>query len=310
LCQLADVMSAVSLAVGGTCLAAPDSGSPYRDLEAAEVAKMTVSVGREPAVQPAAAASGPHLPRLTGLDDQQLLSIAQSLPGEQGAAARELLVSRYGNLVRSCVASYHRGRPPAEDLMQVGYVGLMKAINHYDPAFGGSLAAYARPTIMGELKRYFRDTHWPVHIRRPIQELVLAVRAATEDLSHELGHAPAEADLAARLLVSTADLREARLAETAFRPFSLDAPLGDHSEASSLAELLGGEDQRIEHMLGMQVVAAHWDELPARERVVLMLRFHGDLSQAEIGRRVGVSQMQVSRLLSHALGYLRPYLLN
>ncbi len=193
--------------------------------------------------------------------------------------------------------------------MQVGYVGLMKAIRKFDPAVGGNLAAYAQPTITGELKRYFRDNRWPVHATRSVQELVLAVRAATEDLTHELGRVPAEAELAARLAVSAAELRDARLAETAFRPSSLDEPLGTHSDAASLADLLGEDDRRIEHMLAMQVVAAHWDELPARERTILMFRFHGDLSQAEIGRRIGLSQMQVSRLLSHALGYLRTCLL-
>jgi RNA polymerase sigma-70 factor (sigma-B/F/G subfamily) len=250
--------------------------------------------------------------RLDDLGNQELIVIAQSLPraGERRAAARELLVIRHRNLVRSCVARYKRGAEPPEDLMQVGYVGLMKAINRFDPALGGSLAAYAQPTILGELRRHFRDKRWPVHASRPVLELVAAVRAATEDLTHELGRFPAEAELAARLAVSPADLAAARLAEAASRPFSLDFPVTGGPGPAGLAELLGEDDPRIEHMLAMRVVAAHWDELPARERTVLMLRFHGNLSQAEIGARIGVSQMQVSRLISHALGCLRPYLLN
>jgi RNA polymerase sigma-B factor len=253
----------------------------------------------------------PPLRCLAELDDRALLSIARALPqaSERGTAARELLVRRHRKLVRFCVARYKRGSESAEDLMQVGYVGLMKAINNFDPAVGGSLAAYAQPTITGELKRHFRDKCWPVHVRRPVQELVLTVRAAREDLTGDLGRAPADADLAAHLGVSTADLREARLAEMTLRPYSLDAPLGGDTGAASLGDLLGEEDRRIEHMLAMNAVAAHWDELPERERTVLMLRFHGGLTQAEIGRRIGVSQMHVSRLLSHALGYLRPYLL-
>jgi RNA polymerase sigma-B factor len=253
----------------------------------------------------------PPAGRLDDLGNQELIVIAQSLPGadQRRAAARELLVIRHRNLVRSCVARYKRGAEPPEDLMQVGYVGLMKAINGFDPALGGSLAAYAQPTILGELRRHFRDKRWPVHASRPVQELVTAVRAATEDLTHELGRFPAEAELAARLAVSPADLSAARLAEAASRPFSLDFPATGGSGPASVAELLGEDDPRIEHMLAMRVVAAHWDELPARERTVLMLRFHGNLSQAEIGARIGVSQMQVSRLISHALGCLRPYLL-
>lgn len=138
---------------------------------------------------------------------------------------------------------------------------------------------------------------------------MLAVRVATEDLTHELGRAPAEAELAARLGASSADLRDVAVAESAYAPFSLDAAPGGAPGEGRPADLLGGDDPRIEQMLGMQAVAAHWDELPARQQIVLTLRFHGDLSQAEIGRRIGVSQMQASRLISHALGYLRPLLL-
>jgi RNA polymerase sigma-B factor len=245
---------------------------------------------------------------MAGLTDGELLGIAQSRVGEPRAAARELLVSRHRNLVRFCVARYARTSEPTEDLMQVGYVGLMKAINNFDPAIGGSLAAYAQPTILGEIKRHFRDKRWPVHVRRSTQELVLEVRAATGQLTHDLGHAPGEADVARYLAVSEADLRDARMAELAFYPSWLDAPLGG-DDGASLADLLGEEDSRVEHMLGMQAVATHWAELPARERKVLVLRFHGEMTQTEIGRQLGVSQMQVSRLLSHALGYLRPRLL-
>jgi RNA polymerase sigma-B factor len=249
---------------------------------------------------------------LAGLDDMELVAVARSAPqtGQRSVAARDLLVIRHRGLVTACVARYRSGPEQAEDLMQVGYVGLMKAINNFDPAVGVILAAYAQPTIIGELRRHFRDGRWPVHVRRSAQELVLAVRAATEDLTHELARAPSEADLAAHLGVSTADLRDAQLAERAFTPLWLDAPISDNPGAGSLADYLGGEDRQIEHMLGMQAVAAHWDELPARERTILTLRFHGNLSQAEIGRRIGVSQMQVSRLLSHALGHLRPRLLS
>jgi RNA polymerase sigma-B factor len=277
---------------------------------------MTMTSGESGAARPPAAAPSAAALRsrrsLAGLDDGELLAIARSLPqaAERAAAARELLVLRHRGLVRACVARYRRSPEHDQDLMQVGYVGLMKAINNFDPSAGGSLAAYAHPTVVGELRRHFRDGRWPVHVRRTAQELMLAVRSATEDLTHELGRAPSEADLAARLGASTADLRDAQLAETAFAPLWLDAPLSDSSGAGRLADHLGGEDRQIEHMLAMQAVATHWSELPPRERTILVLRFHGNLSQAEIGQRIGVSQMQVSRLISHALGYLRPRLLS
>ncbi|HEY5361327.1 MAG TPA: sigma-70 family RNA polymerase sigma factor [Streptosporangiaceae bacterium] len=248
---------------------------------------------------------------LAGLDDGELLRIAGSLPrhGERRAAACDLLVSRHRHLVMLCARRYRRGSEPDEELMQVGYVGLMKAINSFNPAFGGSLAAYAQPTIAGEMKRHFRDKGWPVHVKRSAQELVLEVRAATGQLAQELGRAPVESDLARYLGVSGEAVRDAQVAEMAFATSSLDAPVAGQPTGARLTELLGGEDRRFEHLLNMQAVATHWDGLPARERAILLLRFNGDLTQAEIGRQLGISQMQVSRLLSHAFGYLRACLL-
>jgi RNA polymerase sigma-B factor len=262
-----------------------------------------------PAALPSAA--GPAPGGVAGLDDRALLDMVHSLPwaSERRAAACELLVSRHRGLVRFCAQRYMRGPESAEDLMQVGYVGLMKAINNFDPALGGSLAAYAQPTITGEIKRYFRDKAWPVHIKRSAQELVLEVRRANEALTQELGRAPRDSDLAHYLGVSGGDLRDARLAELASQPSSLDGPAGGRPDGASLAELLGEDDRRVEHMLDMRAVATHWAELPERERKILVLRFRGDLTQAEIGRQLGISQMQVSRLLSHAFSYLRPRLL-
>jgi len=248
---------------------------------------------------------------LAELENSELLAIAQSPPraGERAVAARELLVVRHRNLVLSCVRRFRTRPGPADDLIQVGYVGLMKAINNYDPAAGSSLAAYAQPTIMGELMRHFRDDRWPVHIKRSAQELARDVRVATAAMTQELGRPPADAELAGNLGVDGASLRDARLAEAASHPCSLDAPASGGAGITALADLFGEDDPQIEHMLSMQAVAAHWGGLPARERTILTMRFHGNLTQAEIGARIGVSQMQVSRLLSHALEYLRPYVL-
>jgi RNA polymerase sigma-B factor len=248
---------------------------------------------------------------LAGLDDLALLGIAGSLPrsGERRAAACELLVTRYRWLVRSCVRPYLRSPEPAEDLMQVGYIGLLKAISNFDPAICGSLAGYARPCISGELKRHFRDKRWQIHVKRPVQELILQAREATWQLAQELGHIPAESDLARHLGVSTGELGQAREAELALRPLSLDAPLAVEPGISTLADGLGEDDPRLEHMLGMHAVAAHWGELPRREQDVLLMHFHGGMTQTEIGRRLGISQMHVSRLRTRALGYLRSRLI-
>ena len=256
--------------------------------------------------------AGQMLQNLARLDDRQLLRIIRSQPraSRRRAAACELLVSRHRNLVRSCVQRYKRSPEPTEDLMQVGYVGLLKAINNFDPAVGGSLAAYAQPCISGEIKRHFRDKRWQVHVERSMQELVLQVREATRQLTQELGHMPDDTEVASHLGVSADDLREAKRADLVFQPASLDAPVAGQPETSSLADVLGEEDPQVEHTLDMESVAAHWDELPRREQQILLMRFYGEMTQAEIGEQLGISQMHVSRLLSHALGHLRQRLLD
>jgi RNA polymerase sigma-B factor len=249
---------------------------------------------------------------LAGLDDWELLGMFRSVAGGSGsrAAACELLVSRHRNLVCSCVRRYRGGTEPAEDLMQVGYVGLMKAISRFDPAVGTNLAAYAQVCISGEIKRHFRDKCWPVHVSRSVQDLVLEARSATSQLAQDLGRAPTQAELARHLDVSGDDLRDAQQAEIASRPSSLDTPLSGQPDAATLADVLGEEDRRVEHMLGMRAVASHWGELPPREQRILLMRFHQDMTQAQIGQRLGISQMHVSRLSAHALGYLRERLLS
>ena len=193
--------------------------------------------------------------------------------------------------------------------MQVGYVGLVAAINNFDPAVGCSLATYARSHINGEIKRYFRDKRWQIHVVRPVKDLVMQARAATWQLAQELGRTPTESDLAASLGVSGHALREARLAEMAFQPSSLDAPPSGQPGAPLVADLFGAEDPRLDHVLDMQVVATYWSELSSHEQKILLMRFYDGMTQNQIGQQLGISQMQVSRLLGHALGYLRPRLL-
>jgi RNA polymerase sigma-B factor len=249
---------------------------------------------------------------LAGLDDGALLVLVQSLPrvSRQRAAACELLVARHQGLVRACVRPYLRSPVPSQDLMQVAYEGLLKAMGNFDPAVGVSLAAYARPCISGELKRYFRDKRWPIHVIRPVQELVLRVRDATGPLAQQLGRTPTDADLARHLGVSVEALRQAQQALLALQPSSLDAPLGGDSATVTLADTLGQEDQQLEHMLAMHAVAAHWGELPPREQQILIMDFRGGLTQVQIGQQLSISQMHVSRLRARALGHLRARLLD
>ncbi len=244
---------------------------------------------------------------LGDLDDLELLGVMRSLPqqSDRRAAACDILVGRYKNLVRSCVRRYMDSPEPTEDLMQVGYVGLLKAINNFDPVVGSSLTVYAQPCISGEIKRHFRDKRWQVHVRRAAQELLLEVRKASEVLTHRLGRNPADPELAQFLGVTESELLEARRADVMFHVYSLDAPLSEREDSADLADLLGAEDPEVQHTIDMEAVTAHWKELPAREQRILLLRFYGNLTQAEIGERLGISQMHVSRLLARALSYLR-----
>ncbi len=257
------------------------------------------------------AARGRHAPASAGTrdaSDEELVALMRSRPAgdPERDAACQALVARYDGLVRGSAARY-RGTPEsAEDLMQVGYLGLMKAINGFDPALGGSLGAYAAPCVSGEIKRYFRDTRWQIRVQRSAQELRLRIREAAAELTQELSRAPRDSELADRLGVSEADVAEAQLASQVFQVSSLDAPVGgDDYDAATLGDLIGEADAGLDHVVDIDAVWTHCAELPAREQRLLMLRFYGNMTQEEIARELGISQMHVSRLLTGALSYLR-----
>jgi RNA polymerase sigma-B factor len=239
--------------------------------------------------------------------DNELLARLRELPRDNAEheAVCGILVTRYAGLVQSCVRPYRNSPEPAEDLLQVGYLGLLKAINNFNPDYGDNLAAYATPTISGEIKRHFRDRRWQMRVSRQAQELLLEMRTAEEDLTQQLGRTPDDRELAAHLGVPEDDVAEARQAHLAFATFSLDAPLSDGDDPGVLADLLGEDDPAMSHAIDIDAVHAHLDDLPEREQRILMLRFYGNLTQDQIAHRLGISQMHVSRLLTHALTYLR-----
>jgi RNA polymerase sigma-B factor len=249
----------------------------------------------------------PEEVELSRRSDEDLLRLVQHRPGgdPERKAACEILVRRYESIVRSCASRYRATPEPPEDLMQVGYVGLMKAINNFDPDVGDSLAAYAKPCVSGEIKRHFRDKRWQIRVRRPVQELRLRIRAAIPGLTQQLSRSPTDAELATCLGVTEADVTAAQLASQAFQVASLDAPAGPEPDAGTLADLIGGEDSALEHTLDIESVWTHAAELPPREQHLLMMRFYGNKTQEEIAAEMGISQMHVSRLLRHALTYLR-----
>ena len=217
--------------------------------------------------------------------------------------ARECLAECYLPLARALAARYRgRGGEPFDDLLQVASLGLLKAIDRFDPVRGTAFSSFAVPTILGELKRYFRDTGWSAHVPRGAQELALKVQGAEQAISPRLGRSPTAAELALYMEVSVEQVLDGLEAAAAHHATSLEEP---HGESQSLADAFGEDDPRLEQIDANLTVASAARELSEREQRVLELRFDGELTQSEIAKRIGVSQMQVSRILRGALAHLR-----
>ncbi len=223
-------------------------------------------------------------------------------------AAREELVVRFLPLARELARRYFRSSVPAEDLVQVASLALVKAVDRFDPERGTTFHAFAIPTILGELKRYFRDSAWAVHVPRSTQERALTVSEATERLTNRFGRSPTVHELATYLELSQEEVLDALQAGQAYASTSLDAPAptsGEPSADRTLESELGGEDERFELVDAKLAIAEAARSLPEAERRILHLRFIDELTQSEIGAQLGVSQMQVSRLLRRSLEQLR-----
>lgn len=228
---------------------------------------------------------------------------------EQGdPAARDSLVAQFMPLARSLARRYGRSSEPFEDLLQVASMGLLKAVDRFDPERGHPFPAFAVPTILGEMRRYFRDSGWAVHVPRGTQERALKVRDAQDLLANQTGRAPTVNQLAQYLELDSEDVLDALQAIQAYEALSLDAPprgASAEEEVMSYGDAVGHDDQHYELVELGATVSAALEHLPARERLVLSMRFVDDLTQTEIAERVGVSQMQVSRLLRRSLDRLR-----
>ncbi len=219
-------------------------------------------------------------------------------------AAREELCERFLPLARDLALRYTYTDEPLDDLVQVASLGLIKAIDRFEPGRGAKFTSYAAPTILGELKRHFRDKGWSLHVPRDLQERTLAVSRATETLSKELGRSPKVREVAAHLGCSVEQVLEAQEASASYEAASLDAPTMRDGESAALVDMLGDEDSSFELVEDREAIASTWRDLPAVEQRVLQLRFVDDLTQREIGERIGYSQMHVSRLLRRALNRL------
>jgi RNA polymerase sigma-B factor len=220
--------------------------------------------------------------------------------------ARDILICRYLPLARSLAGRYRRSSEPFDDLVQVASLGLVKAVDRFDVRRGNSFATFAIPTIFGELRRYFRDSGWAVHLPRGLQERALQVDAARERLTVRLGRAPRISEISDMVQLDPGEVLDAIQAADAYTSVSLDKPAsGQEGDGASFAETHGEDDARYELLEDDLAIRAAAELLSPRERRLLHLRFARGMTQTEIAERIGVSQMQVSRLLRKTLAHLR-----
>ncbi len=256
---------------------------------------MATALKHEPATQPAKVA-----------DRVQTSQLFVRWQQHRDQRAREELVARFLPLARKLARRYSGAHEPFDDLLQVASLGLVKAIDRYDTERGTAFSSFAVPTILGELKRYFRDLGWSVHVPRGAQEMALKVEDGRQRLMTRTGRPPSVQELAVYLELSVEQVLEALETVGAHHTASLDSPREDGDEESgTLADAFGQIDERFELVDAKVTISEAARHLGARERRVLLLRFVEDLTQSQIAEMIGVSQMQVSRILRRALDQLR-----
>ncbi|MFB7909479.1 RNA polymerase sigma factor SigF [Kitasatospora sp. NPDC059146] len=263
----------------------------------------------------------PELPELAGIEDPKQVApgdareltrvlLARLATLEEGTPeysyVRATLIELNLSLVRFAIRRVGNRREPEEDLLQVGSLGLIKAIDRYDPDHGAEFVTFALPTILGEIRRHFRDSTWAVHVPRRLQELRITLAKARDVLFQRLGRAPTVAELAEHLDLSPEEVIEGLAAANGHTAGSLDAPVTESEEdRGPLAQRLGEEDPRFDTVENLIVLKPLVAALPERDRRILSMRFGEELTQSQIGARLGLSQMHVSRLLSRTLKHLR-----
>jgi RNA polymerase sigma-B factor len=219
------------------------------------------------------------------------------------------LVVMHTSLARYIAGRYARRGEPQEDVEQAAMVGLVKAINRYDPQVGERFVSYAAPTMTGEVKRHFRDRTWTMRMPRRLQELRLALYAARQEFTRDHGRAPTVPEIAALLGVTEDEAVEVIGATDAYRPVSLDSPVADLEGSESLGDLIGDDDPELELVIDRNSLRPLLEDLPERERMILIYRFFGNKTQTEIAELLDISQMHVSRLITRSLAVLRRRLL-
>jgi RNA polymerase sigma-B factor len=235
-------------------------------------------------------------------DTKQLFAEFQRT-GDQ--SLRDELAKLHLPLVEYLAKRFKDRGEPLDDLIQVGSVGLLKAIDRFDLGRGVEFSTYATPTIVGEIKRYFRDKGWAVRVPRRLQELSLRLNKVIASLTQDLGRSPTIPEIAQKAGVSEEEVLEALESGQAYTTMSLDAPAADDADAPLRADRIGEEDFRLDNLEYFASLAPLIEKLPERERHILYLRFFKGMTQSKIAEDTGISQMHVSRLLSRILAFLR-----
>ncbi len=220
--------------------------------------------------------------------------------------ARDALVHLHLPLVEHCARRFRNRGEPYEDLVQVGTIGLIKSVDRFDTERGVEFSTYATPTIIGEIKRYFRDKGWAIRVPRRLQELRMQISASTAELTQRLGRSPTPRELADAIGCSVEEIVEGLESSNAYSTLSLDATDDDSDgPGQSMLDAMGVDDEALEHVEIRESVKPLLENLPAREKKILLLRFFKNMTQSQIAEEIGVSQMHVSRLLSRTLDQLR-----
>lgn len=294
---------AVPAALAGPEGPAEASGAPKSEDEGAAGAREDDGADEAPEVP---AVPAPHDRSGARALFVELRELPEGSP--EKAELRNRLVRMHLPLVEHLARRFRNRGEPLDDLTQVATIGLIKSVDRFDPERGVEFSTYATPTVVGEIKRHFRDKGWAVRVPRRLQELRLSLTTATAELSQQHGRSPTVHELAERLGISEEEVLEGLESANAYSTLSLDVPDTD-DESPAVADTLGAEDEALEGVEYRESLKPLLEDLPPREKRILLLRFFGNMTQSQIAQEVGISQMHVSRLLARTLAQLREKLL-
>ena len=287
------------------------AGPDFDDAEATETTEATATLAEQAVPEDFGSAehSGAAAPDRVRARALFVRLVELSEDDPERVEVRDQLVRMHLPLVEYLARRFRNRGEPLDDLVQVATIGLIKSVDRFDPDRGVEFSTYATPTIVGEIKRHFRDKGWAIRVPRRLQELKLSLTKATSELSQTLGRSPTVSEIARHLEMSEEEVLEGLESANAYSAVSLDAPDSGDDEAPAVADTLGVQDESLEGVEYRESLKPLLEKLPPREKRILLLRFFGNMTQSQIANELGISQMHVSRLLARTLAQLRRGLL-